>query len=94
MGCKGTYSLAVTTAPVQLAEVLHEESGDGDSAYAVMLDYLIFGTLRAATRDSTVAVALEGESILADCLPPDVSDRASTSAVDTFDLIGTDDDVG
>jgi hypothetical protein len=37
---------------------------------------------------------LDGEGILADSGPPDVGQLAAAHAVDTLDLVGTDDDVG
>ena len=92
-GRRETYSLAVTARAVQLAKVLNSEVRDADCANAVVLNDFVRGTLGTAARDGTSAVAFEGESVLADCLPPDVSDSAGTGAVHAFDLIGTDDDI-
>ena len=39
-------------------------------------------------------LVLDGESVLADGRPPDVGQSAGTLAVDTLDLVGSNDDVG
>jgi hypothetical protein len=55
-----------------LAEVHDLETVDGDRALAVVLDDLVVGGLGTSALDHGVAVALEGESILANVDPPDV----------------------
>lgn len=58
-----------------------------------MLDDLVLGAAGTTANDGGVAVTLEGESVLADSSPPDVVDGAGALAVDTLDLVGTDDGV-
>ena len=41
-------------------------------ANAVVLDDLIFRVLRCSARDERVAVALEGQGVLADSAPPHI----------------------
>lgn len=79
--------LAVTASTVKLAEVRDLETVDGDDTLSVVLDNLVGGRLGTTTLDESVAVTLEGESILANVNPPDVLDGASTLAVNTLDLV-------
>lgn len=58
-----------------------------------MLDDLVLSTGGTTALDESVTVTLEGESVLADLLPPDVLDGARTLAVNTLDLISANDDV-
>lgn len=87
------HDLAVAARAVQLAEVDDGEAVNGDGAQAVVLDDLVLGTGGTAASDGGVTVALEGQGVLADGLPPDVDDGAGALAVDTLDLVGTDNGV-
>lgn len=89
----GAHLLAVTARSVELTEVDNSEAIDGDRSETVVLDDLVFSTSSTTALDESVTVALEGESILADLLPPDVLDGARTLAVNTLDLISANDDV-
>lgn len=79
--------LAVSARAVQLAKVHDGEAVDGDGPLAIVLDHLVLGGLRAAALDHCVAVALDGERVLAHGDPPDVFDGAGALAVDAFDLV-------
>lgn len=91
------HGLAVATAAVQLAEGLDGESANGEGTGAVVLENLVLGS-EGATRGDGGGLAgvlvLDGESVLANSRPPDVVESAATVAVDTLDLVGSDDDVG
>ena len=71
---------AVAAAAVELAKVDGGEAVDGDGAQAVVLDDLVVGVLGAAALDAGVAVAFDGEGVLADVYPPDVLDGARALA--------------
>lgn len=89
--------LAVAAATVKLAEVVNSEARDGHGATAVVLEDLVLGAESTAAGDGgglAGILLLDGEGILADSGPPDVGQLAAAHAVDTLDLVGTDDDVG
>jgi len=91
------HGLAVTAAAVELAEVVNSEAGDLERAGAVVLQDLVLGAESAAAGDGgglAGLLLLNGESVLADSGPPDVGQLAGAHAVDTLNLVGTDDDVG
>jgi hypothetical protein len=87
------HLLAVTARSVKLTEVNNGEAVDGDGTETVVLDDLVFSTSGTTALDESVTVTLEGESILADLLPPDVLDGARALAVNTLDLVGANDGV-
>lgn len=87
------HGLAVAARAVELAEVDSGEAINGDRSEAVVLNDLVLGASGTSTLDEGVAVTLEGKGVLADLLPPDVLDGARTLAVNTLDLVSTDDDV-
>ena len=58
-----------------------------------MLDDLVGGGLGAAALDEGIAVAFEGERVLAHLGPPDVGDGAAALAVDPLQLVLADDGV-
>lgn len=90
-------SSAVATSTVQLAEVVSSEARDGKSSSAVMLKVLVGGAVGTAALDVSGGrgvLVLDGESILADGGPPDVCKCTRALAMDAFDLIGADDDIG
>lgn len=89
----GAHLLAVTARSVELAEVDNGEAVDGDRAETVVLDDLVRSTSGTTAADDSVTVTLEGESILADLLPPDVLDGARALAVNTLDLVSANDGV-
>ena len=92
-----SLGLAVTAAPVKLAEVVDGEAGDLESAAAVMLQDLVFGAESSAAADGRGLAGfllLDGEGVFADGRPPDVGQLAGAHAVHTFYLVGADDDVG
>lgn len=89
----GAHLLAVTARSVELTEVDNGEAIDGDRSETVVLDDLVLSTGSTTALDESVTVTLEGESILADLLPPDVLNGARTLAVNTLDLISANDDV-
>lgn len=59
-------------SPVELAKVDDGEPVNGDSACTVVLDDFVLGSSSTSTDDLCVAIALEGESILADSGPPTI----------------------
>ena len=59
-----------------------------------MLDDLVLSVGGASADDAGVAVALQGERVLADVDPPYVLDGAGAEAVDAFDLVLADYGVG
>lgn len=87
------HLLAVTARSVELSEVNDGESINGDRSETIVLDDLVLSTGSTTALDESVTVTLEGESILADLLPPDVFDGARALTVDTLDLVSTDDGV-
>lgn len=90
-------AVAVSARAVQLAEVVDGETGDVQGTATVVLEDLVLSPEGTTTRDvGSVAgtLLLDGESVLADGRPPDVLERAGAVAVDTLELVGTDDDVG
>lgn len=89
----GAHLLAVTARSVELTEVDNGEAINGDRSETVVLDDLVLSAGSTTALDESVTVALEGESILADLLPPDVLDGARTLAVNTLDLVSPNDDV-
>lgn len=87
------HLLAVTARSVKLAKVNNSEAINGNRAETVVLDDLVLSASGTTALDKSVTVTLEGESVLADLLPPDILDGARALAVDTLDLIGTNDSV-
>ena len=91
------HIITVAAAAVQLAEVLNSEAADADGATTVVLDNLVVGTVGTTTDDVgcvTIVLLLDRKGVLADSAPPDVGDGAGTLAVNTLDLVGSNDDVG
>jgi hypothetical protein len=89
--------LAVTAAAVELAEVVDGETGNLKSAATVVLEDLVLsseGTTAGDGGSLAGLLLLDGECVLADGGPPDIGQLAAAHAVDTLDLVGTDDDVG
>ena len=89
----GDGVLAVTAGTVQLAKVHDGEAVDSDSALSVVLNDLVGSRLSSSTLDEGVSISLEGKSILADIDPPDVFDGATALAVNTLDLVLTNDGI-
>jgi hypothetical protein len=85
--------LAVSTAAVQFSEISDGEAIDGDGTNTIVLDNLVGSSTSATTNDLAIAVTLEGQSILADSIPPDILNGASTETVDTLVLVFTNDGV-
>lgn len=91
------HGVTVAARTVQLAKVVDDEVGDGERTGTVVLQDLVIGPERAPTRNlGGVAgvLVLDGEGILANGAPPNVGESASSLAVNTFDLVRADDDVG
>lgn len=92
------HAVAVAAAPVELAEVVDGEAGDGHGAGAVVLEHLVLGAEGTAAGDGgglAGVLLLDGEGVLADGGPPDVLQLASAAlAVDTLALVGANDHVG
>jgi hypothetical protein len=91
-----SLGLAVATAAVKLAEAVDSETRNLEGAAAVVLEDLVLGTESTTAGDGgglAGFLLLDSESVLADSRPPDVSQLAGAHAVDTFDLVGADDDV-
>jgi len=89
--------LAVAAAAVKLAKVVNSEAGNRHGTAAVVLENLVLGAEGTTARDGgglAGLLLLDGEGVLAHGGPPDVGQLAATHAVDTLDLVGTDDDVG
>lgn len=84
---------AIAAGAVQLAGIHDGVVLDGDRPLAVVLDDLILGLLRAAALDEGVAVAEEGDGVLADVTEPDVGEGAGALAVDALKLVLADNDV-
>nr|GFD59169.1 hypothetical protein [Tanacetum cinerariifolium] len=80
-GWRKAYSLAVAAGAVKLAKVLDMKARDGDGSNAVVLNDLVLSALSAASSDGTSTVTLEGQSVLANGLPPNIGNCASTNAV-------------
>jgi hypothetical protein len=92
-----SLGLAVTAAPVKLAEVVDGEARDLHGAAAVVLQDLVLGAEGSAAGDGggvAGLLLLDGEGVFADGGPPDVGQLAGAHAVHAFDLVGADDDVG
>jgi hypothetical protein len=92
-----SLSLAVTAAPVKLAEVVDGEAGDLHGSAAVVLKDLILGAESSTAGDGgrvAGVLLLDGESVFADGGPPDVGQLAGAHAVHAFDLVGANDYVG
>lgn len=89
----GAVVLAVAAGAVDLAVVLGVEVDDVDVTAAVVLDDLVVGVEGTTADDLGVAVALDGDGVLADVLEPDVLESARANAVDTLALVSADDDV-
>lgn len=88
------HGLAVAARSVQLAKVGDVESRDGDGTGAIVLDDLVLCALGSASDDlGSAGLLLDGQGVFADGFPPDVLDCAGTHAVNTFGLVGADDDV-
>jgi hypothetical protein len=85
--------LAVSTTAVQFSEISDGEAIDGNGTNAVVLDNLVGGTTSTTTNDLTVTVTLEGQSILANSIPPDILNGASTETVNTLVLVLANDGV-
>jgi len=86
------HLFAVTAATVELAKVRDLKVLDDYGTSTVVLDDLVLGTGSAATIDGsglTIFLLLDGESILADGVPDNVVESATTVAVNTLDLVGT-----
>lgn len=91
------HVVAVTTAAVQLAEILDVETRHLEGTAAVLLEHLVLGLEGTAAGDGSglpVSLLLDGEGVLADGAPPDVGQGAGPEAVDTLDLVGADNHVG
>lgn len=68
---------------------------DNDGSTTVVLDDLVFGGESTTTIDvGSTRGLLEGKSVLADILPPDVVESARAHAVNTFAVVWSNDDVG
>lgn len=89
----GAVVLAVAAGAVDLAVVLGVEVDDVDVTAAVVLYDLVVGVEGTAADDLGVAVALDGDGVLADVLEPDVLESAGADTVDTLVLVGANDDV-
>lgn len=90
-------SSAVAASTVQLAKGINSEVRDGKSTGTVVLKNLVGSSVGTAALDVSggrSVLVLDGESILADCRPPDICKCACALAMDTFDLVGADDDIG
>lgn len=86
----------VSAGPVELAVVLNVEVDDVNGTAAVVLDNLVRTVVSTTTDDPGLGaslIVLDGKSVLADVLPPDVLKSAVTGAVDTLSLVLADDDV-
>ena len=86
----------VSAGPVELAVVLDVEVDNIDSTAAVVLDDLVRAVVGTTTNDPGLRaslVVLDGKSVLANVLPPDELESATTLAVDTLGLVLSDDDV-
>jgi len=87
-------SAAVSAAPVQFAESLDTVRVNLDGPSTVVLDDFVFGVLGAAADDVGLAGGLlDGDSVLAYILEPDVVEIAGAKAVDTLSLVSADDDI-
>ena len=92
-----SLGLAVAAAAVEFTEAVDGETSDLEGATAVVLKNLIFSAESTTAGDGgglAGLLLLDRKSVLAHCGPPDVSQLAGAHAVDTFDLVGADDDVG
>lgn len=87
------HGVAVAAGAIHLAKVGGEEAVDGDRTQAVVLNDLVRRTLCTAPSDGAISVFLERESVFADSLPPNILDGASALAVNTFNLVSTDNDI-
>lgn len=93
MDSAGAVVPAVAARAVNLAVVLDVEVVDVDVAAAVVLDDLVGGGEGAAADDVGLAIALDGDGVLAHVLEPDVLEVAGAEAVDALGLVCADDDV-
>lgn len=78
-----------------MLEKSYKEVLDSNGTSTIVLKNLVFGVASTTTIDirSATASILEGSSILANIGPPDIVQGASTLAVDTFTVVGTNDTV-
>lgn len=68
---------------------------DNDGSTTVVLDDLVRGVESTTTVNvGSTRGLLEGKSVLADILPPDIVEGARAHAVDTLTVVWSNDDVG
>lgn len=87
----GGHLVTVATAAVKLSKVGNGEVVDDNGATAIVLDNLVLcasGTTAVDGGGLAIVLQLDGESILADGIPPDIGDGAAAVAVNALDLVG------
>lgn len=92
----GSEMTNVSAGPVELAVVFNVKVDDINGTATIMLDDLVRAMVSTAADDPGLGaslVVLNGESVLADILPPDVFQGAMASAVDTLSLVFTNNNV-
>lgn len=89
--------VTVAARAVEFAKVARIEVGDGDSSGTIVLEDLVLCVESTTTdniRNVTGAGLLEGSSILAYVLPPNIDELTWSTTVDTLSLVSTNDHVG
>lgn len=85
---------AIPTAPIHLPKRIGKEVLHGHRSTSVVLEDLVRSRLRSSTVDIRSSRSLlERRSVLADIEPPNVVQGACTKAMDSFTVVGTNDDV-
>jgi hypothetical protein len=88
----------MVTVPTPLCWMIYPHQALQVSHWVVLpnrqaLTHLVRSTLGSSSDDGSITVSLQAQGVLADLGPPDVLDGTGSLAVDTLDLVGTDDGV-
>jgi len=86
----------VSTGAVKLAVVVSIEVDDVDSSTTIVLNNLIRGVVSTTSNNPgllTSDIILDGYGIFTDVFKPNKLESTWTIAVDSFGLVGSDDDV-
>lgn len=91
-----TLLTTIAAAAIQLAVILDIVVDDVDSAAAIVLNHFVSGVVSASTYDPGFLpsdVILDSDGIFADVFEPDELEGARPIAMDTFSLVGSNDDI-
>lgn len=91
-----TLFAAIAAAAIQFAVILNVVVDDVDSATAIMLNHFVRGMVSTSTYDPGFLpsdVVLDSDGIFADVFEPDELEGARPITMDTFSLVGSNDDI-